>query len=423
MGMLFLLLSSLVTIVSAVNDRTDILHNVQNKHSHSVTLNRSLEPKQPFPFPLEKPSLDINRLNHKLERNLSNATQLGFSSLQLVGDDYLTSITIGEGSTAQTFNLLVDLTDSAMWVFSDQLPANQEGVNNRTLYEAGKTSTSKIVSRETWDERPPKSSDNVGGGVYTDTVSLGRLLISNAMVEAVNSTTLDLTNIPYDGVLGLGTIPTSPMPKPMPRLIDQIANSTNVQLPVFTTLFTRRTEPPGFLTFGYINSTLVDTDINFTRILTPADSRNGKFWAFASEFAIVNKRTVDLPGSVAFPALDLQRISTHTSVAEAIYEAILGSRFSQTEGYIFPASTTHFPNVTFPVGTSSEITLQDPADFILGPSTLEGFVVGTIQDDGLIGATLLGTVWLQKVYAVFDLGMTGKGNLRFGVVPRKPLDR
>jgi len=421
MGLLFPLLSWLVTISSAVNDRIEILHSVQNQHSHSVSLNRNVEPKQPFPFPLEKSSLHINRLHHKLERDVSNATQRGFSSLRLVGDNYLTSITIGEGSTAQTFNLVVDLTDSAMWVFSDQLPAG--GTNNRTLYKAGKTSTSKIIPGEIWDQRAIATSDNVGGGVFTDTVSLGGLLISNAMVEAVNSTTLDLTNISFDGLLGLGTIPTSPMPNPMPRLIDQIANSTNVQLPVFTTLFTRRTEPPGFITFGYINSTLVDTDINFTRVLTAADSGNGKFWAFASEFAIVNQKRVDLPGSVASLMSDIPGIITHTPITEAIYEVILGSRFSQTEGYIFPASTTHFPNVTFPVGTTSEITLQDPADFILGPSSVEGFVVGTIQSHGLVGATILGSAWLQNVYAVFDLGMTGRGNLRFGVVPRKPLDR
>jgi len=421
---LFLLLCSLVTIISAVNDRTEIIRNVQNQHSHSVSLNRqrkhNVQPKQPFPFLPEKSSLHINRLSD--EPKVSNATETGFSSLRFDGVNYLTSITIGAGSTARTFNLVVDLFDSETWVFSDQLPANQGGVQNRTLYQAGETSTSTIVPGETWDQTWLAAIVNVAGGVYTDTINLGGLSISKATVEAVNSTALNLTDISYDGALGLSTIPTSSSPISMPRLIDQIANSTNIQLPVFTTLFTRLTEPPGFITFGYINSTLVDTDIKFTRVLSAADSRNAKFWAFASEFAIVNKKTFDLPGRLAYVTSTFPGITTDPTVAEAIYEVILGSRFIPDEGYVFPASTTHFPNVTFPVGTSSEITLQGPADFILGPSSLEGFVIGTIQAGGPVGATLLGTRWLQKVYAVFDIGMTGRGNLRFGVVPRRPLD-
>lgn len=422
MKLLFLLFCSLITIISAVNDPTEILQHVQNRQSHSVvSLDRNrkkdFEPKQAYAFLPEESS--PNRLNHKHIHNVSNVAEEGFSPLRLVGVHYLTSITIGEGSTAQTFNLAIDLLDSDIWVLSDQLTANEARAHNGTLYKAGKTSTSKIVAGELWQQPGPETLDVVAGGVYTDTVSLGGLSISNAIIQAVNSTAIDLTTIPYDGVLGLGTIPTSATPNPMPRLIDQMINSTNTQLPVFTTLFTRRTEPPGFITFGYINSTFLETGIEYTPILTAADSLNAKFWAFDSEFAIVNKKRVDLPGFVAFVSPDFPGIATPISVAEPIYEVILGSRFSETEGYIFPASTTHFPNVSFPVG-KREIRLQNPVDFILGPSSVDGYVVGTIQPSGIAGASLLGAAWLQNVYAVFDFGMTGRGNLRFGVVPRTP---
>ena len=94
----------------------------------------------------------------------------------------------------------------------------------------------------------------------------------------------------------------------------------------------------------------------------------------------------------------------------------LGGHFNVTlQIWVFPDNTTQFPTLTLPVGDQN-ITLTPP-DFV-GGTPDSGFIPGSIQEIGDLNFDIFGDSWLNNVYAVFDLGMTGPGILRFGVVPR-----
>jgi hypothetical protein len=126
------------------------------------------------------------------------------------------------------------------------------------------------------------------------------------------------------------------------------------------------------------------------------------------------------PGNVAIVDTTCPTILLNSSLTEEIYKTIPGSNYSKLDqGWIFPNTTNTFPNLTLPVG-STEITLQHPSDFSIGPAETDGFLFGSIQSNGNLGLDVFGVPWLNNVYAVFDLGMAGVGRFRLGVAQRPP---
>jgi hypothetical protein len=337
---------------------------------------------------------------------------------------YLNPVTIGEGNTAQTFNLKFDTGSPDLWVFSDALPPNEAGNNNHTLYKAGQTPTLKQVPLETFAERFGNGS-GAAGPVYLDTVDLGGVIIPNAVLGAANDTTAAFTDNPGDGLVGLSLLEGQTQPQSLPTTVNILANNSDLELPLFTALLTRSTETPGFFTFGYINDSVVpDKNISFTPILQNSDPDAGAgLWAFTSEWIVLNGKRIKRVDNIAAADTGTAAIVLDNNTTALIYQAIPGAIFSNTsQGYIFPTSTSQFPKLAFPAG-DTEITLQSNDDFNTGPAVEEGYLFGSIQPGGpggLDSFDIFGVPWLNNLYAVFDMGATGPGIFRFGVVQRPP---
>jgi hypothetical protein len=138
---------------------------------------------------------------------------------------------------------------------------------------------------------------------------------------------------------------------------------------------------------------------------------------------VLNGKRISRKGNTAILDTGTTGILLDTSLTKAVYDAIPGAKFSKLDqGYVFPASTTLLPNLTLPFA-NAPITLQDNADFSLGPASEDGFLYGSIQDGGGLGYDIFGTSWLNNVYAVFDLGMLGAGKFRLGVGTRQPQNK
>ena len=427
--MKLLFLTASISVVSALNGKVDTIHNSNyNPHGPSLYLKAllkyNIEPKHPGALPLERLIPHVRHLKNNRRRAADKTNGNGLSPEEPEVENgidiyYLNPVTIGDGNTSQTFNLIFDTTNPDLWVFSDQLPPNEAGNNNHTLYKAGGTPTSKQVPSEVWTNLYSDGS-GAGGFVYSDTINLGGISIPNAVVQAANFTTSHWTDNPGDGILGLSLLPGTPGPQDLPTTINQLANNTDLELPVFTALLTRSTETPGFFTFGYINETVVPgKNVSFIRVVEDPNFQFVADWTFPSEFALLNGKRLNRTGNLAICDTALPVIFLDTVTADTIYKTIPGAKFSNvSQGYIFPISNTQFPTLTIPAG-NTEIALQSKHDFILAPAPEDGFVYGSIQDGGG-NVDILGVPWLNNVYAVFDLGMTGSKNFRFGVIQREP---
>jgi aspergillopepsin I len=415
---IFLIASIICTASAIKNARINTIHRRNYKpHGPSMYLNAllkyNIEPTHPGAMPLEHLIPHVHHLKNGVTRRSSNQTST-IPTTEQVEQFYLSPVVIGEGATAQTFNLIPDTGSPDLWVFSDQLPSTD---NNHTLYRAGETPTSKVVDGESWQIMYLDGS-GAGGPVYTDTVSLGDLSISKAVVEAANFTTAEFADLSADGILGLSLQPSTPGPKQLSSTIQDIINDTNTfGSPVFTAMLTRQSENPGFFTFGGISG---KPNISYTDVVQGADSPAPGAWLFKSEFVVINGNRTERQGNVAVADTGTSILILDNSLVAAFYATIPGAQLSIVDqGYIFPASTTTFPTFTLPIG-NTEISLKDPSDFAAGPAEEDGFLFGSIQPNGDLGFDIFGVPWLVNVYAVFDLGMTGEGKFRIGVEQRTP---
>ena len=219
-----------------------------------------------------------------------------------------------------------------------------------------------------------------------------------------------------DGLLGLawGSINTV-TPKPVQTPVENMI--TEQEIPQTAELFTANlgswrdaNEPDAgksFYTFGYIDQDAV-TASGQKIAYTPVDNSQG-FWMFDSTSATVNGQTVNQSGNTAIADTGTTLALVSDATCKAIYDAIPGSTYDQTQqGYTFPSNTTvdNLPVVTFAVGDAQFAVQKEDLGFA---DAGNGMVYGGIQSRGTMTFDILGDTFLKGIYAVsFKLLLTSE---------------
>jgi hypothetical protein len=332
--------------------------------------------------------------------------------------EYLCPVQIG--TPAQTLMLDFDTGSSDLWVWSTSLPKSiTAAATGHTIFDPSKSSTFKKSAGSKWKISYGDSS-SASGTVGTDTVSIGGLTITNQAIELSSKLSAQFQQGAGDGLLGLawGSINTV-TPKPVQTPVENMI--TEDAIPKTAELFTANlgswrdaNEPDkgaSFYTFGYIDQdvlTAAGSEIQYT----PVDNSQG-FWMFASASATVNGKTITQSGNTAIADTGTTLALVADATCEAIYAAIPGATYDQTQqGWIFPSSTTadQLPVVTFAVGDNQFAVQKEDLGFA---DAGNGMVYGGIQSRGTMTFDILGDTFLKGIYAVFD-----QGNTRFGAVQR-----
>lgn len=153
-----------------------------------------------------------------------------------------------------------------------------------------------------------------------------------------------------------------------------------------------------FYTFGFIDQnvqTAAGSEIQYA----PVDNSQG-FWMFDSTSATVNGKTITQSGNTAIADTGTTLALVADATCEAIYAAIPGSTYDQTQqGWTFPSSTTadQLPVVTFAVGDNQFAVQKEDLGFA---DAGNGMVYGGIQSRGSMTFDILGDTFLKGIYAV-----------------------
>lgn len=121
---------------------------------------------------------------------------------------------------------------------------------------------------------------------------------------------------------------------------------------------------------------------------------------FNSPSYSINGQSTTQSGNTAIADTGTTLMLCSDTFVDAVYNAIPGAQYdSQSQGYIFPASTTadQLPVVTVAVGDKQYTIQKEDLSF---SDAGNGMVYGGIQSRGTMTFDILGDVFLKSVYAV-----------------------
>ncbi|KAL5113137.1 hypothetical protein ACEQ8H_008998 [Pleosporales sp. CAS-2024a] len=319
---------------------------------------------------------------------------------------YLCPVQIG--TPGQTLYLDFDTSSSDLWVWSTELPSSTLSAANakdqQVPFDASKSSTSKKLNGETWKISYGDGS-SASGDVSTDVVQLGNLKIENQAVELAKQLSQQFAQGNGSGVLGLA-FPTmnTVTPNQQETLVANAISQGIIQSQLFTAYLgswrdaNEADKGESFYTFGYIDHDILKaadaTEPNYADV----DSSQG-FWQIQSTSATVNGQTITRSKNTAIMDTGTTLCLVEDSLVEAVYKAILGSKYdSNSQGYTFPSSTPadQLPNVTLAIGDAQVSFQKEDLGFA---DAGNGMVYGSIQSRGTMDTDIYGDAVLKAIYA------------------------
>lgn len=291
---------------------------------------------------------------------------------------------VGLGSGGQGLNLVFDTASADLWVFSTETDPN--ATNGHNLYNPGGSSSAARLQGATWNVTYPDGT-SASGGVYSDSVYFGGLSVQRQGVQSAVTVSPYFANARMDGVLGLAFSSRNTVSPQKQRTWFENAQST-LQNPVYGADF--RPNGYSYSYFGRIPS-------NFGNGYVAAVDASDGLWKFQSGSSTGG----------SFPAIvdtATSLILANNAVVTAYYRQIQGANFNQAlGGWVFNCNTRP-PAFTFTVG-SGYITV--PSAYMVYAQADQQQCYGSLQANGGLPYTVLGSPAIWSSYVILNLGNTG----------------
>ncbi|CAD6572745.1 MAG: Type I transmembrane sorting receptor [Alectoria sarmentosa] len=298
---------------------------------------------------------------------------------------YLESVTVG----GQTLNLDFDTGSSDLWVFSSELPANEQTGHN--IYNPANSPTSAVDTGETWNISYGDGS-SASGNVYTDVVNVGGTSVTGQAVELAETISSEFAQDQSDGLLGLAFSSINTVTPNQQQTFFANAESS-LDSPLFTANLKKG--EPGSYNFGYIDSSEYTGDITYTAV----DNSQG-FWGFTSSGYTVGSGSAVTESIPAIADTGTSLLLLPDDVISAYYGQVSGSSNSQTDGgYIFDCTAT-LPDLTLQIEGYAAVV---PGSYLnYAPASESGSCFGGLQSNDGIGQSIFGDIFLKSQFVVFD---------------------
>ncbi|KAG1881546.1 aspartic peptidase domain-containing protein [Suillus tomentosus] len=306
-------------------------------------------------------------------------------------------ITVGIGSPATTYNLIVDTGSSNTWV----------GAN--TKYVKTKTSV---------DTREPVAvsygSGSFSGTEYTDTITLGTGLTITAQSIGVASTSSGFTGV--DGILGIGPLDltsgtlTNEPTKTIPTVTDNLYSQGTISQKVIGISFEPTTSnivTNGVLTFGGTDATKYTGSIAYTPITTtyPAST----YWGINESISYGSTTILSSTAGIVDTGTTFVYIA---SDAYAKYKSATGGTLDTATGLLLISSSQYkaLKNLNFHIGSetyaltpNAQIWPRSLNSYVGGSSNAIYLMVSDIGTPSGAGFDFVnGYTFLERFYSVYD---------------------
>lgn len=242
-------------------------------------------------------------------------------------DAYVTPVSIG--TPAQVLNLDFDTGSSDLWVFSSLTDSSE--VDGQDTYAPDDSSTAELLDGYTWSISYGDGSSS-SGVVYTDTVTIGGVTVTNQAVEAAETVSSSFTSEDaIDGLLGLGFDSLNTV-EPTSQSTFWSNALDSLDAPVFAANLLHN--QAGTYDFGFINSTFED-DLTYTSV-----TKRPGYWKFTSTGYGVGDDFTDTD-LVAIADTGTTLIYLPAAVIKAYYADVSGATVSKPALSPSPLSQIH----------------------------------------------------------------------------------
>ncbi|OJJ51178.1 hypothetical protein ASPZODRAFT_55031 [Penicilliopsis zonata CBS 506.65] len=310
------------------------------------------------------------------------------------GSEFVSPVIIG----GQTINMDFDTGSADLWVFSSELPSeDQEG---HTIFEVSESSTFELLEGETFEISYGDGS-SAAGVVGTDTVNIGGVTVTSQAVELPTTISAEfIEDTASNGLVGFAFSNINAVsPDQQKTFFANAADSMDE--PVLTAQLTD--DGTGEYELGYIDTSKYTGEMANITI----DSSNG-YWEFASaEYAIGSGDTQSIEDvQVAIADTGTTLMLSSPDVVEAFYAEVDSAQYSNSYGgYVYPCSAT-LPDLSVAVGSSHLVTI--PGSLLtyceIGTSSSgETVCYGGLQSSGDSEIQIYGDIFLRSLFVVFDL--------------------
>ncbi|KAG2062198.1 acid protease [Suillus hirtellus] len=331
-------------------------------------------------------------------RDNSLSTQGGHTfSTPLINNAIGYLITVGIGSPATTYDLIVDTGSSNTWV-----GANTKYVKTKTSVDTGEPVAVTY------------GTGSFSGTEYTDTITLGTGLTIPSQSIGVASTSSGFPGV--DGILGIGpldltngTLTNEPL-KTIPTVIDNLYSQGTISQKMFGISFEPTTSDlvtNGVLTFGGTDATKYTGSIAYTPITTTFPSST--YWGINESISYGSTTILSSTAGLVDTGTTLVYIA---SDAYAKYKSATGGTLDTATGLLLISSSQYkaLKNLNFHIG-SETYALTPNAQ--IWPRSLNSYVGGSsnaiylmVSDIGTPSGAevdvINGYTFLERFYSVYD---------------------
>ncbi|OJJ51062.1 hypothetical protein ASPZODRAFT_107259 [Penicilliopsis zonata CBS 506.65] len=365
--------------------------------SLSFSVSQASRPSQPINLAAQYANT-LSRYGGEVSAQLKAAALNGTAVTSPEANDleYLTPVTIGN----VTFHLDFDTGSADLWVYSDELPTDEQ-----TGHAVYATTDSKLLPGSSWEILYGDGS-SAGGDVFADTVVVGGLTATMQAVEAAATLSAEFERDAHsDGLLGLA-FSTLNMVKPQKQstFFDNV--KSQLDLPVIATSL--KHGAPGTYDFGFIDENKYTGPLTYVDV----DSSRG-YWTFTADaYAFGDDQISTSLTGIADTGTTLILLPSDT--VSRYYANVSGAQDSPLHGgYVFPCDSKLTP-FTLVVAGNHSVTVPGELINYAPVGSVSNLCFGGIQAaSGLVDINIFGDVFLKSQYVVFDAGSQGGPRLGF----------
>ncbi|RMZ89732.1 hypothetical protein DV736_g3028, partial [Chaetothyriales sp. CBS 134916] len=305
--------------------------------------------------------------------------------------------TIGLGSPAQEFKVILDTGSSNLWV-----PSKSCGSIACYLHQKYDSEASSSYKKNGSDFGIRYGSGEVAGFISEDTLRIGDLAIKGQLFgEATSEPGLAFAFGKFDGILGLGydSIAVNHIPPPFYNMVNQGL----IDEPVFA-FYLGSTDDgtDSVATFGGIDATA------YSGKLIKIPLRRKAYWEVNLDAITFGKDTADLDNTGAILDTGTSLIALPSTLAELLNKEIGAKKGFNGQYTVECSKRDSLPDLTFTL-SGYDFTIG-PYDYILEVqgSCISAFM-GMDFPQPVGPLAILGDAFLRRWYSVYDLGNDAVG--------------